>query len=278
MTVLLAFNGDLNSSALIQWLAETRQADVVALTLDTGQGRLPEDVRERALAIGAVRAHLIDIRDEYARDFLLPAIRTDAPAARTSIGWAVLAKHLVQVAAFEAADAVAHGGHGFDLDAAILASRPDLELIAPARSWDLSPADVAEYARARGIPIPDAGLDLAARSGAGVSNEPAWVDLAFERGVPMSINGVSMPLVDLIQSLETISRDHGVEGAIGGLGTAYRELLLQGEPVAAGDPSLVTGTVRLRLHEGVCLVDGEAEKNSSRGALDEVASADQSVR
>src|SRR5262245_50440176 len=112
--IVLAFSGGLDTSVAIPWLADKYRAEVVTVTVDLGQGASPEDVRERALAIGAARAHVIDARDEFARDFILPALQAGAvyegryPLA-TALGRPLIAKYLVEIAHIEGTNAIAHG-------------------------------------------------------------------------------------------------------------------------------------------------------------------------
>jgi argininosuccinate synthase len=248
--IVLAYSGGLDTSVAIRWLAEKHGAEIVALTLDIGQGQELTDVRERALAVGAVRAHVIDAREEFARDYALPALQARAmyeeryPLA-SALGRPLIARHLVAMARMEGAVAVAHGCTGKDndqvgLEVAIRSLDPALELIAPARVWGMSRPDEIEYARIRNIPVPvtiaspysvDANLwgrsiecgvledpwieppeeiYTLTRSPQQSPDEPAYIDIDFERGVPVRANGVDMPLLELIESLETIAGAHGV--------------------------------------------------------------------
>jgi len=250
MRIVLAYSGGLDTSVAIPWLAEKYGAEVIAVTMDLGQGKELNDVRERALAVGAVRAHVVDVREEFARDFILPALQAGAiyedryPLA-TALGRPLITRKLVEVARIEGATAIAHGctGKGNDqvrMDVSARAIEPDIAVIAPAREWGMSRPQEIEYARERGIPVPatvdspystDANLwgrsiecgvledpwteppeDVytLTKSPAECPNMPAYVEIALERGVPVSINGVSMPLVELIGSLETIAGAHGV--------------------------------------------------------------------
>jgi argininosuccinate synthase len=257
--IVLAYSGSLDTSIAIPWLAEKYRAEVVTLTMDVGQGRELEDVRARALAIGAARAHVLDVRDEFARDFVLRALQSGASGrARFPLGPALtrplVAKHLVEIAGVEGATAVAHGCSGADndqarLEGAVRALDPSLQVIAPARLWKMSRAKQIDYARQRGIPVPvkiDApfraesnlwgrSLELSAsedawaepgedlylltRAPAEAPDVPAYVELEFVRGVPVRINGVEMSLVELVQCLETIAGAHGI-GRIDAVGDA----------------------------------------------------------
>ena len=248
--IVLAYSGGLDTSVAIPWLAERYDAEIIAVTLDLGQGRELTNVRERALAVGAIRAHVVDVREEFARDYILPALRAGAiyehryPLA-TALGRPLIAKHLVRIAEMEGAVAIAHGctGKGNDqvrLDVSARALNPAITVIAPARVWGMTRPDEIEYARARNIPVPatiespystDANLwgrsiecgvledpwaeppeDVytLTRAPADCPDLPAYVEIEFEAGVPVGINGVAMPLVELVASLETIAGAHGV--------------------------------------------------------------------
>lgn len=248
--IVLAYSGGLDTSVAIRWLAETHEAEVVAVTLDIGQGQELTDVRERALAVGAVRAHVIDAREEFARDYVLPALQARAvyeeryPLA-SALARPLIARHLVAIARMEGAVAVAHGCTGKDndqvgLDVSVRALDPSLELIAPARVWGMNRPDEIEYARIRAIPVPvtmaspySIDSNLWGRSiECGVledpwteppdeiytltrppqqcPDEPAYIEIDFDRGVPIRANGIDMGLIELIESLETIAGAHGV--------------------------------------------------------------------
>jgi argininosuccinate synthase len=248
--IVLAYSGGLDTSVAIPWLAERYGAEIVAVTMDLGQGKELQDARDRALAVGAVRAHVLDVREEFARDYILPALQAGAiyedryPLA-TALGRPLIAKHLVEIAALEGATAIAHGctGKGNDqvrLDVSARALRPDIQVIAPARVWGMSRPDEIEYARSRGIPVPatidspySTDTNLWGRSiECGVLEDPwveppeevygltrnprecpdtpAYLEIEFEAGVPVKVNGVVMPLTELIGSLETIAGSHGV--------------------------------------------------------------------
>jgi argininosuccinate synthase len=248
--IVLAYSGGLDTSVAIPWMAEKYEAEIIAVTMDLGQGQELEHVRDRALATGAVRAHVLDLREEFARDYILPALKADAiyedryPMA-TSLGRPLIAQKLVEIAELEQATAVAHGctGKGNDqvrLDVTTRALNPRLKVIAPARIWGMTRTEEIEYARTRGVPVPatvespySTDTNLWGRSiecgvledpwqeppediyrltkaPAECPDQPAYVEVAFERGVPTAINGVAMPLLDLIASLGIIAGAHGV--------------------------------------------------------------------
>jgi argininosuccinate synthase len=247
--IVLGYSGGVETSVAIRWLAERFDAEVVAVVLDLGQGRELTDVRARALALGAVRCHVIDVREEFAQAFILPALQAGAmyedgyPLA-AALSRPLIARRLAQVAAMEGASAIAHGGAGngndlLRLDVSLRAVAPSATILAPARLWDMTRAQVLAYATAHGIAAPiasgpyDVDINLWGRSIAsgvledpwmeppddiytltraphGCPDEPAYLEVEFDAGVPVRANGIEMPLVELIESLETIAGAHGV--------------------------------------------------------------------
>jgi len=216
--IVLAFSGGLESAVAIPWLAERYGAEVVAVTIDLGQGRELEEVRDRALAAGAVRAHVLDARDEFARGYIVRGLKAgattpDGAPLGAALGVPLIARLVVQIAGIEHATAIAHAADGTAMDVAAGLLNPALRVLAPARDWTMTPAQQAAYIRARQIPFqPGTVLPGAAKPGTEVAgrSEPAAVDVAFERGVPTAINGVAMPILDLLESLGTIAAAHGV--------------------------------------------------------------------
>jgi argininosuccinate synthase len=248
--IVLAYSGGLDTSVAIRWLAEKYDAEIITVTLDLGQGEELTNVRERALAIGAVRAHVIDAREEFARDYVMRALQARAMYEEryplvSALGRPLIAKHLVGVARMEGATSVAHGCTGKDndqvgLDISIHALDPALRVIAPAREWNMSRSDEIEYARVRNIPVlvtdaspysidsnlwgrsiecgvledpwvePPEEIYTLTRSAKECPNDAAYIEIDFEAGVPLRANGIDMPLLELIESLETIGGAHGV--------------------------------------------------------------------
>ena len=248
--IVLAYSGGLDTSVAVKWLADKYDAEIVTVTIDLGQGKELDDVRERALAVGAVRAHVVDAREEFARDYIVPALQAGAiyesryPLA-TALGRPLIAKKLVEIAEMEDAGIIAHGctGKGNDqvrMDVSSRALNPDIQVVAPARVWGLTRPEEIKYAQKHGIPVPasvenpystDTNLwgrsiecgvledpwveppeDIYAltKSPVDAPNVPAYVEVEFTAGVPTKVNGVSMPLTELINSLETIAGTHGV--------------------------------------------------------------------
>lgn len=248
--IVLAYSGGLDTSVAIRWLAEQYQVEIVAVTLDLGQGKPLDEIRDRALATGAVRCHVLDVRDEFATDYILPALKANAlyeeryPMA-TALGRPLIAKKLVEIAHIERATTVAHGAMGADndrirLDGLARAIDPTLRVMAPARLCGLSRPGKIAYARERGIPMPAESVGpysidtniwgrsmtggvladpwhespddiyTLTKSAASSPAQPAYVEVGFERGAPIAVNGVPMSFPEMIESLTTIAGAHGV--------------------------------------------------------------------
>ncbi|MDO8679247.1 MAG: argininosuccinate synthase [Acidobacteriota bacterium] len=243
-SIVLAYSGGLRSSVAIPWLVERGDADVITVTLDLGQSADLVAVRERAMASGAIRSHVLDTREEFVRDFVLPTLKADAlsegryPMA-TALGRPMIAKKLAEIARLENATIVAHGCSGRDrvrLARPLRALDPSLTELALVDEWGLANAAIAGYADRLGISsaglteervddnlwgrtIGRRGDDAAeeapetlfkiTRPLAQTPAQPATVAISFEHGAPTGINGVVMPLVELIESLSTIAGEHG---------------------------------------------------------------------
>ena len=247
--IVLAYSGSFEATVAIPWLVETFGAELVTLTLDLGQGHDLVQIRDGALAAGAVRAHVLDVRQTFAEEYVLPALQAGAvregvdPLA-TALTWPLIARKLTEIAGLEQAAAIAFLGARRDrdrtaLEASIRALNPDIKLLEPARLWDMADADLIVYAEARGLKAPRAhssyrvranlwgrsvwpnagqpgrhqpagDLYARTRSPAEAPTIPAVVEVEFREGVPTAVNGVVMPIVDLITSLETIAGTHAV--------------------------------------------------------------------
>jgi argininosuccinate synthase len=248
--IVVAYSGGLDTSVAVPWLAERYGAEIVTVTMDLGQGTELEEVRDRALASGAIRAHVLDVREEFVRDFVLRALKADAlyedkyPLA-TALARPLIAQKLIEIAEIEQATAVAHGcsGKGNDqvrLEVTARALNSSIRVLAPAREWGMTRGEEMEYARQRNVPVPatvespystdfnlwgravDCGaledpwheppedIYTLTKSPRECPDEPAYVEISFERGVPTAINGVAMPMLDLIASLGTIAGANGV--------------------------------------------------------------------
>jgi argininosuccinate synthase len=248
--IVLAYSGGLDTSVAIPWLAEHYQADVIAVTMNLGQGQHLDVARDRALATGAANAYVLDVQQEFAQEYILPALQAGAiyedryPLA-IALSRPLIAKKLVEIAHREQATAIAHGctGKGNDqvrLDVSARALDPKLKIIAPAREWRMNRAEEVEYARARRIPVPvtqaspystdenlwgravecgvledpwvepPADVFALTRSAEACPDIAAYLEITFESGVPTAVNGIEMPLVELIHSVSIIAGVHGV--------------------------------------------------------------------
>jgi argininosuccinate synthase len=231
---VLGFSGSAATAAAIGWLREQQGQEVVTVTLDVGQGDELAAVREQALALGAVRAHVIDAREELVRDYLLPALQAGALMDGYALTYPLLAKRLVDIARMESASAIAHAAKpegGGVLDSAIRSIDPAIEITAVLAQWNPSDAELSALARHRGLhapvssdvhveasvwgrrllgaTIPDEAFTLT-RNPQDCPEDPAFVDVALVGGVPVSANGVEMSLNEMLESLETIAGAHGV--------------------------------------------------------------------
>ena len=248
--IVLAYSGGLDTSVAIRWLQEQYGVDIATLTMDLGGQVDLEAARQRALDIGAIRADVMDARDEFVRDYVWPALRAGAiyegvyPLA-TALGRPLIAKHLVRIALEEEALGIAHGCTGkgndqvrFDVSAGALA--PALKVVAPAREWGMTRDDEIAYAKER-----DIELDLNKRSSystdenlwgrsieagdledpwmeppeeayawtvsvAAAPDEARYVEIRFAEGVPVAIDGEELNGVALIELLNEVAGAHGV--------------------------------------------------------------------
>ena len=161
--IVLAYSGGLDTSVAIRWLQKQYDAEIVTLTIDLGANADLEESRSRALEIGAIRADVVDLREEFITEYVWPALQAGAlyegvyPLA-TALGRPLIAKHLIRIAQEEGAFAIAHGCTGkgndqdrFDVSAAALA--PDLKVLAPAREWGMGRDEEIEYAKREDIPL-----------------------------------------------------------------------------------------------------------------------------
>ena len=231
--IVFAYSGEPDQSAAIPGLATQHGADVVALTLDVGQGRELDQIRERALASGAIRAHVLDVREEFARHYILPALQAGALYGgrypmTSSLARPLIASKLVEIAGIEHASAVAHGakGRGNDLlplDLSLRALDPAIRIFTPGRSMtnDGAPNPYRVDANLWGRSVEYGVLDdpwreapedvyTLTKPAARTPPTAAYVEISFEQGVPVAINGVTMSFTEVIESLTTIAGSHGV--------------------------------------------------------------------
>jgi argininosuccinate synthase len=224
--VVLAYGGGLAESIAIPWLAERYGAEVIAVTMDLGQGKeVLEEIRDRALATGALRAHVIDARDVYLREAILRGLRAGmlwhrGASRAAALAVPLIAEKLVEVARIEHARAVAHAdsqGGTAPLDRVLRALDPSLDVKAPADEWAMTPEQQVEYARQRHVLLPAEMSGGVAVRTAPVVREPAVIDVTFERGTPVATNRVMMAIGDLVASLDILAAAHGVSAAAFGV-------------------------------------------------------------
>jgi argininosuccinate synthase len=245
--VVLAYSGGLDTSVAVRWMIEELGVEVVALAVDVGQASDDWDVvRERARAAGAVEALVVDARQEFADDFVAPALKANAlyegryPLV-SALSRPVIVKHLVEAARYHGAHAVAHGctGKGNDqvrFEVSTRALAPDLEVIAPVRGWGMTREDSIHYAYDHGIPIqatkekvysiddnlwgraiecgemedpwavPPPGVWLLTQE---TATEPRDLVIGFEQGIPVAVDGERLGMLEVIERLNTIVGSYG---------------------------------------------------------------------
>ena len=249
--VILAYSGGLDTTAIIPWLKETYNYDVVCVCADCGQEEELDGLEQRALSCGAAKLYIEDITDEFCDNYIVPCVQAHAVYENkyllgTSFARPLIAKRLVEIAEKEGADAVAHGATGkgndqvrFELSVKALA--PQLAIIAPWREWSIrSREDAIDFAEAHNIPIPvtkehdysmdrnmwhlsHEGSDLEDPWNAPkdalfiVTNTPEtapdkaeYVELEFEQGVPVAVNGKKMSPATIVENLNEIGIRNGV--------------------------------------------------------------------
>jgi argininosuccinate synthase len=248
--VVLAYSGGLDTSVAVQWLKEKYKMDVIAVTIDVGNEKDFAAVKEKALKVGAIKAVVSDAKDLFVKYFIFPALQADAvyegvyPLA-TALSRPLMVKLLVDIAREEGASAIAHGctGKGNDqvrFDVGINALAPDLKIIAPAREWKMTREETINYAKSHKIPVPvtvsspysideclwgkaiECGVleDPWAeppedaytwtKSAAKAPDKPQYLEITFDKGIPLALDGHELDGVALIQQLNELAGKHGV--------------------------------------------------------------------
>ena len=252
--VLLLYSGGLDTSVMLKWIQDEYSAEVVCLTVNLGQpGEDYAVIEGKALQLGAVECHVLDAREEFAREYVTPAIKANALYGAyplfTALGRPLIAKLAVEHARKTGCDTIAHGctGKGNDqvrIEATVATLAPELKVIAPVRSWQLGREEEIAYAREHGIPVKSSqGTESEAPYSIddnlwGRSSEGRWIEdldhapeddvfqlvtpperapdeaevvqVEFERGVPVGLNGERLGLVELIERTAEIGARHGV--------------------------------------------------------------------
>lgn len=247
--VILAYSGGLDTSVSIKWLVDEGY-DVIACCLDIGEGRDTEFIKNKALQVGATESYAIDAREEFSQDFVLVALQGNTYYENSyplvsALSRPLISKKLVELAHQTGATTIAHGctGKGNDqvrFEVAIHSLAPDLKVLAPVREWKWSREAEIEYAKANGIPVPadldnpysidmnlwgraiEAGIlenpwnecpEEAFFMTTSIENAPdqaEFIELTFEKGIPVALNGKALPLYQLINDVNVIAGKHGI--------------------------------------------------------------------
>ncbi len=249
--VVLAYSGGLDTSVIVPWLKNNYGCEVVCFCADLGQEEELDGLEAKAIASGASKLYIRDLREEFLTDFVFPTMRAGAIYEReyllgTSFARPLIAKHMVEIAEMEAADAVAHGctGKGNDqvrFEVSTMALNPKLKTIAPWREWDIrSREDALAYAEEFNVPVshtekdiysrdrnifhlsheggllenpwnePEEGMFQLTNSPEQAPDEAEYIELEFERGNPVRLNGERLSAVELFLQLNTIGGKHGI--------------------------------------------------------------------
>ncbi|KPJ52158.1 MAG: argininosuccinate synthase [Dehalococcoidia bacterium DG_18] len=246
--VVLAYSGGLDTSVAIRWIAENYHMDVIALMVDVGSERDLPAIQQKALKVGAVKSLVVDARELFVKHFVFPALKADAlyegqyPLA-TALARPLIVKLMVDAANEQGAAAVAHGctGKGNDqvrFDVSVFALAPHLKIIAPAREWGMTREEEIAYAQKHDIPVsvgsaysidvnlwgrsiecgiledpwaePPEEVFAWTRAPQDAPDKPSYVEIGFERGVPVSLDGKTLDGVSLIEQLNELAGEHGV--------------------------------------------------------------------
>ena len=246
--VILAYSGGLDTSVAITWL--NKDYDVIAVCMDVGEGNDLDFIHDKALKVGAIESHVIDVKDEFAEDYVLVALQGHTFYEQkyplvSALSRPLISKKLVEIAHKTGATTIAHGctGKGNDqvrFEVSIASLDPKLKVIAPVREWKWSREEEINYAKANGVPIPadldspysvdqhlwgranecgvlenpwneapEDAYDLTVAPEAALDS-PAYVNIDFEAGVPVALDGKKMKLADLILELNDLAGQHGV--------------------------------------------------------------------
>ena len=247
--IVLAYSGGLDTSVLIKYLQEKYDAQVITVTVDVGQQENLKAAEQKAKKLGVLKHFSIDAKDEFAKDYIFPAIKANAlyegkyPIS-TSLSRPLIATKMVEVAEKEGATALAHGctGRGNDqvrFDITLGSLAPDRKIIAPVREWGMTREEEIAYAKTKGIPVSNAAkkysidasvwgraiecglLEDASQeppedayewttSPEKAPNTPEIVTIQFETGVPVAVNGKAMLPLELIEEMNKIAGRNGV--------------------------------------------------------------------
>jgi len=249
--VVLAYSGGLDTSVILKWLKETHGYDVVCFAADVGQAEELGGLEEKALATGASKLYVEDLREEFVRDFVFTAVKANAVyegvyLLGTSLARPLIAKKQIEIAHQEGAKAVAHGatGKGNDqvrFELTYYALDPHIRVIAPWREWPFkSRSDLIAYAQQHKIPIsatkdkpysmdrnlmhisyeggiledpwtePPASIFILTRSPEEAPDKPVYIEIGFESGVAISVDGEALSPAKLVDRLNRLGGEHGI--------------------------------------------------------------------
>jgi argininosuccinate synthase len=249
--VVLAYSGGLDTSIIVTWLRENYHCEVICFTADLGQEEELDGLEEKAIKTGASKLYIRDLREEFLTDFVFPTVQAGAVYERvyllgTSFARPLIAKHLVEIAEAEGAEAIAHGctGKGNDqvrFELTAMALNPKLQVIAPWREWDIrSREDAIAYAEKHNVPItstlksiysrdrnmfhmsheggplenpwnePEEDMYVLSKSPMDAPDESTVVEIGFEKGIPVALDGKAMDPVPLFDRLNELGAEHGI--------------------------------------------------------------------
>ena len=250
--VVLAYSGGLDTSVIVPWLKQHYDdCNVICFTANLGQEEELIGLEEKALASGASKVYVRDLREEFLHEYVFPTLQAGAVYEReyllgTSFARPLIAKHMVAIAEAESADAVAHGctGKGNDqvrFELGVMALNPKLKIIAPWREWNIrSRKDALVYAAKYNIPLDQTEKDIYSRDrnifhlsheGGPLENPwnepepdmcrltvnpeeapdtPEYIEIGFETGIPISLNGEKQPATGLFERLNKIAGSHAI--------------------------------------------------------------------
>ncbi|MDH4300042.1 MAG: argininosuccinate synthase [Dehalococcoidia bacterium] len=248
--VVLAYSGGLDTSVAVRWLQEKYDLKVITLTVDIGNVPDLEAIRQRALKVGAIKALVVDAKETFIKSYVFPALQADAVyegqyPLSTALGRPLIVRLLVKAARKESARVIAHGctAKGNDqvrIDVGVAALAPELKVIAPAREWKMTRGQTIKYAQSHNIPVPvtkaspysidenlwGRGIEcgvledtwneppedifLWTRSIEKTPPRPAYLEIGFDKGIPISLNGRKVGPVALVQKVHELAGRHGI--------------------------------------------------------------------
>ena len=251
--VVLAYSGGLDTSVIVRWLKETFDCEVIAFAADLGQGKELDGLEEKAIATGASKIYIEDLREEFVKDYIFPMFRANAIyegsyLLGTSIARPLISKKQIEIAAKEGADTVSHGatGKGNDqvrFELSYLALNPEIKIIAPWRDsrWDLTSRNkMIDYADKYKIPVPvtaekpyssdrnmlhisfeggiledpwaepEEDMFVMSVSPENAPDKPTYIEIEFEQGDPVAIDGEKMSPATLFERLNVLGGENGI--------------------------------------------------------------------